>query len=210
MNRVEILSEMDRRLLRTFSTECLVRLRKHLLFEFVLPLIGDFMKANVEKEIAKDRMIIKRAGENVARGKESGEEDIVAALEGMKKIDAEYLQKAHLSRISFSLHYEGIEEIRRKRVSLIFDTVTVLLLKWETGRTFEEAVRDVYTREQFGQSVFTFLHLYGLETRKLGESIRIILPARIAKEVLVEKLYETMEMVSNELMETCLQKVFAG
>jgi len=208
VNKVKKLCALDRQLLQKFSSECLARLRKLFLFELVLPVINDFLEANVEKEIVKDRMIIEYAGRAFIKGKQAGEREIQEVYEKTLEIDKVYVEKALSRQFSFSINYESIEEIRKQRIKLIVNNVTTLLSAWGEDDTFEQTARRSLSREEYGERVLGFLHLYNLETRELGDSIRIILPARIAKDMLVMKLFETMQKVSEELMQACQQKVF--
>jgi len=208
VNRIEKLCSLDRELLQRFSSTCLGSLREQLLFELALPLLRDFLELNVEKEVAKDRMIIQLAGEAFSSGKVIGEEKIQKIFERTKVIDAEYIHKARSGDFSFLLQYEDIRDIRKERIRLIVDTVTGLLSIWHEKSSFEEIVRCLFPREQYRERIFTFLHLYDMETRMLGDSIRIALPARMAKDILVNKLYEIMEQVSNRIARSCVEKVY--
>lgn len=208
MNKVKKLCALDRQLLQKFSSECLARLRKLFLFELVLPVINDFLEANVEKEVTKDRMIIEHAGHAFIKGKQAGDGEIQEVYEKTLEIDTKYIEKAHSRKFSFSMKYEDIEDIRKQRIKLIIDNVITLLSAWGEDETFEETVRRSFSKEEFGERLHGFLHLYNLETRELGDSIRIILPARIAKDILIMKLFEMMTKVSEELARSCQQKVF--
>ncbi len=61
VNKAEVLCDRDRAMLTAFSERALARITGRSLNALLLPLVTEYMNANVTKEVEKDRIIIEHA-----------------------------------------------------------------------------------------------------------------------------------------------------
>jgi len=69
-------------------------------------------------------------------------------------------------------------------------------------------VKRTYGEGEFREAILDMLHLYSLETKLLGKSIRFFPPFNRALNQLAETLFEIMEKVAKEMADASVQKVF--
>ena len=72
MDRVRVLAELDRRILETYSRRTTQALRAALPLRLALPHLEPLLARNVAKEVRKDELAIRSAGEARAAGRPPG------------------------------------------------------------------------------------------------------------------------------------------
>lgn len=195
MDRVKILCNKDRVLMKEFSRRCIDDLRDHLIFKVFFTLFRGFMDANVQKETDKDRLIIEHAASAFLAGKDFGDADVDGMFEKTKGVDREFIKKISTLPLSIDVRYTDIGDIRKKRIRVLSRMVVELLNNWNDPIPFIDVVKKTYTDSQFNGIIKDMLHLYNLETIKLTGSIRLLYPADIAKGLFTDALFNMMEQI---------------
>ena len=101
MDKADILCEKDEALLREFSRRVVRRVTGRAV-PFRLPFLGDYIDANVMKEVEKDRIVIRRASEVFHAGRGASDTDREELFEETKAVDRTFVQ--HLPIPVFFTH----------------------------------------------------------------------------------------------------------
>jgi hypothetical protein len=209
VNRLDVLIRKDSEMMRDFSTRCLARIETRRTMKLLLAPFHRFLEANVVKEIDKDRLIIECAVSAFDAGTDLQSINREALFEKTKHLDAAFIRKVPVPLISIDVRYQDFAEIRKKRIDLIFETVYGLSTNWKEKITFPALVRETYTPKRFGETITEILHLYNLETRELGRSIKLPPPVGKAATLFVATLYTIMEEVAAQISREYTEKIFA-
>jgi hypothetical protein len=150
-----------------------------------------FLAENVAKEIRKDALVIRRAGEAPAPG--TAREILAAA----RAIDREFLERIGGFPVRIEIPYERIEPLRLRRVELGLDTARRILGAWRQGRR----MRDAFEREALERRLLEMLQLYAEETQALSHAVR--LPGLLAplRERMAQRLREAMTRAARTLVQ---------
>jgi hypothetical protein len=210
MDKTAILCEKDKVMLQEFSRRVVKRVTGRSLPAFRLPFIGDYIDANVMKEVEKDRIIICHAAEAFAAGKGPDDMDSDALFEETKTVDHTFVKNLIIPSLSVRVRYEDFAGIRKTRIRLLANDVHRVLRGWDEASSFEERLRSAYAAEQFREAVIEILHLYNLETRMLSRSTRFFPPFRTAMKVFADTLFDVMEAVSRDLADDYAIKIYQG
>lgn len=190
---------MSAYIVNEFSERTVERLKRSKLFKFILPAFTSFLKINVDKEIEKDRQIILRARELRMEGRTPGSDDTAYLLEMAREIDRKFLQDISTLASSIVIHYEDIEQFRRKRTERMLVMICKVMEQWDQGSGFRTAVTSLFTRDQFTAAMREIFDLYINETRMLSRSVRIPRRLQFTRDALVSKVGSVMEDVAGEL-----------
>jgi hypothetical protein len=150
-----------------------------------------FLAENVAKEIRKDALVIRRAGEAPAPG--TAREILAAA----RAIDREFLERIGGFPLRIEIPYERIEPLRLRRIELGLDTAHRILEAWRQGRR----MRDAFEREALERRLLELLQLYAEETQALSHAVR--LPGLLAplRERVAQRLREAMTRAARTLVQ---------
>jgi len=174
MDRVAALAALDRRMLEAFSRRTTDALREALPLRVALPHLEPFLALNVAKEVRKDALVIRRAGECLAAGAAPGPQAAREVLEASKQIDREFLRRVGRFPVRIEIPYERIGSLRLRRIERALDTAYAILGAWQRG----SRLRDAFAREEFERRLSEMLDLYAQETQALSHSVRM--PALLA------------------------------
>lgn len=210
MNRVSILCNKDATMMNEFNRMCIDDLNEHFMFSLFLPLFHEFMVANVQKETDKDRLIIEHAGSAFMEGKSPEDVNADAVFETTKDVDRGFLKKISHLPLLVMVKYDDIKDTRIDRIRLLTLTVFELLGKWGSNMNFSDAVRNAYSEGQFKKIINGILRLYNRETKILAESINVLPPINIAKDIFVETLFGVMEKAREETSRELVRMVYAA
>ncbi len=208
MDKVALLCEKDSEMMQEFSRRALERLTGHSLFSIHLPFLSDYLEANVMKEVEKDRLIIEHAAGAFAAGVSSSALDVDDIFEKTKTVDRAFVSRLLIPSLAITVKYEDIAGVRKLRIARLTRTVYDLLAGWRDASSIAEAVKLTYCEQEFREVILDVLHLYSLETRLLGRSIRFFPPFNRALNQLAETLFETMEKAAVEMSIAYAKKVY--
>jgi hypothetical protein len=166
-------------------------LRAALPLRLALPALEPFLAENVAKEVRKDALVIRRAGEAPAPG--TAREILAAA----RAIDREFLGRMGGLPVRIEIPYDRIEPLRLRRIELGLDTARRILEAWRQGRR----LRASFAAGEFEQRLFEMLQLYAEETQALSHAVR--LPRLLAplRERLAQNLRDAMTEAARSLVQ---------
>ena len=157
-----------------------------------LPALEPFLAENVAKEVRKDALVIRRAGEAPAPG---AAREILAAA---REIDREFLGRVGSFPVRIEIPYERIEPLRLRRIELGLATARRILEAWRHGRR----VRESFAAGDLERTVFEMLHLYAEETQALSHSVRLPAILEPVRERIAQRLREAMTRAARTLART--------
>lgn len=200
MDRVKRLCKMERFMLEEFSRRTTRALFKQMLFRFVFRPFQNFLNANVDKEVEKDRNIILHAAGLVQTGTYPTQQDIQHLLDLARDIDQAFLKQI-ISPVKLTIEYPLIEPIRKQRIQLLLNESHRLLRQWQQTGSLRKALAVKYDEQQFRKLLYDILHLYSLETRLLSHATHLPGILAFARDSLSQTVYVTMEAVAHQLAE---------
>ena len=208
MDRVRVLAELDRRILETYSRRTTQALRAALPLRLALPHLEPLLARNVAKEVRKDALVIRRAGEARAAGAPPGEDAVDALLAQGRAIDGDFLARVGRFPIGVVVRYDEILPLRRQRVGQLLGAAYRILDAWRAGRGLREALRDCYAPEELESLLGGILRLYAMETRALSRAVRLPALLRPAQDSIGRRLYEIMDAQSARLARDAARGAF--
>jgi hypothetical protein len=183
---------LNGRLLREFSRLSVEHLRAALPLRLALPVLEPFLADNVEKEIRKDALVIRRAAEGPAPG---AAREILAAA---REIDRQFLARIGGLPVRIEIPYDRIEPLRLRRIELGLETARRILEAWRQGRR----VRASFAAGELERMVLEMLRLYAEETQALSHSVRLPALLEPLRERLAQRLREAMSNAARALTRT--------
>jgi len=175
-------------------------LRAALPLRLALPALEPFLAENVAKEVRKDALVIRRAGEALAPG---AAREILAAA---RDIDREFIGRVGSFPVLIEIPYDRIEPLRLRRVELGLDTAHRILEAWRHGRR----LRETFTAAEFEQRLFDMMRLYAEETQALSHSVRLPAILEPVRERVALRLQEAMTRAARTLARAAAAAVQNG
>ncbi|NDP48581.1 MAG: hypothetical protein GZ085_09390, partial [Sulfuriferula multivorans] len=108
MDRSDALVALDRKILLAYSRRTTNALRAALPLRIALPHIEPVLARNVAKEMQKDALVIRRAGEALAAGFPPTGEALRRLLDATKEIDRAFLTQVGSLPLRIVIPYEEI------------------------------------------------------------------------------------------------------
>lgn len=199
MNRAQALAYLNGRLLAAYSGRTVGALRASSALRLALPHLTPVLALNVAKEVRKDALVIRCAGEALAAGAAPGADAVRRLLEDTKAIDREFLQRAGALPLRIVIDYGRIAPLRVERIQCLLDGAYRILGAWNASGGLRAALRSSYAQADLERLLHRVLHLYALEARALGESVR--LPGLLAplRQHAVARVFEVMAALAQSL-----------
>jgi hypothetical protein len=157
-----------------------------------LPVLEPFLEENVAKEVRKDALVIRRAGEPQAAA--AAREMLAAA----RDIDQQFLARIGGMPVRIEIPYDRIEPLRLRRIELGLETARRILEAWRHGRR----ARAAFAAGELERQVFEMLRLYAEETQALSHSVRLPALLEPLRERLAQRLREAMSNAARSLTRT--------
>ena len=199
MTAIRSLCELDRRMLTDFSDRCIERLTGHSTGSLPASFTREHLRDNVEKEAAKDCLVIERAALAFEAGTRLGEAAILDLFERSKEIDRVFIERLTLPSFTFEPRYDLIGEIRMKRYHYLADLTADVLESTREQRELADAVRRLYSTDQFHGLIGEVLFLYCIEVKKLAGMVRFLAPFNRAMDEFIDDVVEAMEQARHEI-----------
>lgn len=208
--KADMLCSSDREMMHEFSSLCMRRLNGHLPLRLFLSFLQNFVEANVDKEIQKNRLVIIHSASEFERGTHRTAVDVHGLFEMTKRVDHEFVSKLATPLFAMAIRHDHIEAVRKKRIAALLNMVFDLLSNWRDSSPLHSIVQSTFSEQEFRELLGNVLRLYTLETRMLGDSITIHGPAGKAKDLLAGKLFSTMEKTAEEVSVMYARRVFSA
>jgi len=199
MDRVRVLAELDRRILETYSRRTTQALRGALPLRLALPHLEPLLARNVAKEVRKDALVIRCAGEALAAGARPGQDALEQLLAQGRAIDGDFLARVGKFPIGIVVRYDEILPLRRQRIERLLDAAYRILDAWRVGRRLREALRTCYAHAELESLLAGMLRLYAMETRALSRAVRLPALLRPAQDSIGQRLFAIMDAEATRL-----------
>jgi hypothetical protein len=207
MDRVRVLAGLERRILETYSRRTTQALHTALPLRLALPHLEPLLARNVQKEVRKDALALRRAGEAFAAGAQVGPDAVSQLLAQGREIDAEFLARAAGFPVGIVLRYEEILPLRRQRIERLLDAAGRILEAWR-GRGLRAALHASYAQSAFEALIAGILHLYAMETRALSRAVKLPALLRPAQDAIGQRLFAIMDAQGARLARDAARGVY--
>ncbi len=174
MDRAAALARLNRRLLEQFSGRTVGALRAVLPMRIALPHLEPFLARNLEKEASKDALVVRCAGDALARGSPPSADAASKLLGAARDIDREFLGRVADFPVRIHVPYARIEPLRLRRIQRGLALAWRILNAWQARRH----LRDEIPRAELARELREMLFLYCEETAALSYGVRV--PALLA------------------------------
>jgi hypothetical protein len=206
MDRAAALARLNRRMLEAFSARTVGALRASLPLRLALPRLERILKQNLDKEIRKDALVIRRAGEALAAGAPPGADAARQLLDSARQIDREFIARIGGFPFHLEIPYARIEPLRLRRIACSLDFACRILGAWRRrGR-----LRDAFSPEELERRLLEILTLYCEETVALADTARLPGPLAPVGERLAAALLGVMTAASRGLARDIVRSVIAA
>jgi len=190
MDRPSALAHLNGRMLAAFSSRTTSELRAALPLRLALPHVEPLLELNVQKEIRKDALIIRHAGQNGACPAES--ELVRALFLQTKKIDQDFVARVGAFPLRIVIPYAEIEPLRVDRIKRVLASTDRILGAWREHARLRGALRAAYSQSELESTLRQILDLYARETRALTRSVRLPLLLEPLRERIAQHLLTIM------------------
>ena len=178
MDQSDVLVAMNCKVLKAYSQRTINTLRAALPLRLALPYLEPVLALNVDKEMHKDALVIRRAGQALAAGLPPSRETLRELLDATKEIDRKFLAQVGSLPVRIVIPYEEIAPVRMDRIERLSGAAYRVLEAWRLQCGVRAAVQASYSRPDLERLLLDLLQLYALEVRILSRSVR--LPALLA------------------------------
>ncbi|OGA95227.1 MAG: hypothetical protein A3E79_15060 [Burkholderiales bacterium RIFCSPHIGHO2_12_FULL_61_11] len=199
MDRADALVALDRKILDAYSRRTTHTLRAALPLRLALPHIEPVLARNVAKEMQKDALVIRRAGEALVAGSPPNGEALRRLLDATKEIDRAFLTQVGSLPLRIVIPYEEILPVRMKRIECLSGAAYRILGAWQMQSGVRAALQASYPRAELERLLFDLLQLYALETRILSRSVRLPILLAPVRERIAKSLQEIMNDMAERL-----------
>jgi len=199
MDRSDALVALDRKILDAYSRRTTNALRAALPLRIALPHIEPVLARNVAKEMQKDALVIRRAGEALSVGVPPSGEALRRLLEATKEIDRAFLTQVGSLPLRIVIPYEEIMPIRMERIERLSGAAYRVLDAWQRQSGVRAAMQASYARAELERLLLDLLQLYALETRILSRSVRLPMLLAPVRERIAQSLQGIMNDTAKRL-----------
>ncbi|HUJ87170.1 MAG TPA: hypothetical protein VLX30_10000 [Burkholderiales bacterium] len=208
MDRVRVLEALERRILEAYSRRTTRALRAALPLRLALPHLEPLLARNVEKEVRKDALALRCAGEAFAAGARAGPDAVTRLLEQGREIDAEFLARAGRFAVGIVLRYEEILPLRRQRIERLLEAAYRILEVWGAGSGLRVALRACYGQAELESLLAGLLRLYAMETRALSRAVKLPALLRPVQDAVGQRLFAIMNAEGERLAREAAHGLF--
>jgi hypothetical protein len=208
MQRDRVLADLNGRILQAYSQRTAQVLRALVPLRLVLPHLEPILALNVEKECRKDALVVQCASQAVAAKAPPDRAAIERLLAAGKSIDRAFLDQIGTLPVRIEIRYQEIVPLRVRRIECLLDVAYRILDSWPSSQGLRAALRASYQPLEFERRLREVLRLYALEARALGHAVRLPLPLRPLRELIAQRLSETMNDVGARLAHDITHGVF--
>lgn len=199
MDRSDALVALDRKILDAYSRRTTNALRAALPLRIALPHIEPVLARNVAKEMQKDALVIRHAGEALSAGLPPNGEALRRLLEATKEIDRAFLTQVGSLPLRIVIPYEEIMPVRMERIERLSGAAYRVLDAWQLQSGVRAAMQASYPRVELERLLLDLLQLYALETRILSRSVRLPMLLAPVRERIAQSLQGIMNDTAKRL-----------
>jgi hypothetical protein len=190
MDRPSALAQLNGRLLAVYSRRTTSELRAALPLRLALPHVEPLLELNLQKEIRKDRLVIRHVGTDPAAA--AAPEAVRALFIETKRIDSDFVARAGGFPLRIVIPYAEIEPLRVERIKRLMSASGQVLDQWREQGRLRAALRVAFTQNELENTLRQMLDLYAREVRALTRSVRLPLLIEPLRDRLAQHLLAIM------------------
>jgi hypothetical protein len=149
MDRSGALAALNARILAEYSARTISALRTALPFRVALPHLEPVLALNLDKEVRKDRLVIRRAAQAAACATPPARADALTLYGDTRAIDDDFVERTRGFPVRVVIPYAEIEPLRVARIRYLLDASYRVLCAWRGDRRLRAAVREAYAADDF-------------------------------------------------------------
>ena len=207
-DRTHALIALNGKMLAAYSRRTIGVLRGSLPLRLALPHLERVLVLNVDKEVRKDALVIRRAAQALNAGSPPGREAVQELLEATKGIDREFLEGLGAFPVRILIRYEEIAPVRARRIELLLGAAYRILAAWREESPFRAALRAAYAKPDFERMLHEMLQRYAVETRALSRSVRLPAVLTPVQERIAQNLFDVMDETGRRLARELARTVY--
>ena len=197
MDRPSALALLNGRILTAYSARTIRELRDALPLRIALPHLEPILALNVQKEIRKDTLVIRRTA--LAHGIAPDADLVRRLFVETKAIDDAFVTRVRAFPLRVVIPYAEIEPLRMQRIERLMEAAGRILAGWRAHIHLRTVLHETYTQYDFERVVRHILDLYARETRALTRSVRLPLLLEPLRAQIAGHLFDVMERAGTHL-----------
>lgn len=208
MDRATALAVLNGKILAAYSARTITALRAALPLRLALPHLEPVLVLNLDKEIRKDALVIRRAGAALAAGAPPDRAAVQQLFVETQAIDQDFIARVNAFPVRIVIRYEEIEPLRLRRIQRLGEAAYRILPAWREERRLRTALRGIYAESDFERLLCEVFDLYAREVQALSRSVR--LPALLAplRESFAQHLLDVMSGVGARLAHDLARDIY--
>lgn len=208
MDRIGLFCRLEAKLMQAFSEQTIRALSKHTLIQLFLPNVRSLIKANVLKEIEKNRAVILATASMPAGANALSKTTIDSLLLDFRQVDEEFCSNIFGLPIQLHIHYERVDPIRLLRLQKLSEVALVLLRQHGQSARLRKDIQVVYSQHEFHLHLLKYLLLYAEEVKLLIFSLKVPWLLEFSRVEFSRIIEESMSEVAATLAENASAAVF--
>lgn len=208
MDRANALARVNGRILAAYSARTTTALRDSLPMRLALPHLEPVLTLNLDKEVRKDTLVIRRAAAALAAGAPLNLADVHQIFAETQAIDQDFINRVNSFPVRVVIRYSEIEPLRTRRIECLAALAYRTLAAWRENPSVRAALRATYSQLDFERIAREVFDLYAREVRALCRSVR--LPTLLAplRESFAQTLLDVMNGVGLRLSHDIARDVY--
>lgn len=208
MDRANALTRVNGRILAAYSVRTITALRDSLPLRLALPHLEPVLTLNLDKEIRKDTLVIRRAAAALTAGAPLDLADVQRLFAETQAIDQDFIARVNSFPVRVVIRYAEIEPLRTRRIECLAAVAYRTLAAWRENPSLRAALRATYSQLDFERVASEVFDLYAREVRALCRSVR--LPTLLAplRESFAQTLLDVMNGVGSRLVRDITHDVY--
>jgi hypothetical protein len=199
MDRVRALAGLNGKIMAAYSERTIEALRAALPLRLAIPHLEPALALNLEKEVRKDALVIRRAGDAITDGMPVAPETVQELFDATADIDRLFLERLRLFPVRIVIRYDDVAPVRMQRIERLLGAAHRILGSWGAHRGLRAALNASYARPDLEQLLREMFRLYALETRALSRSVRLPVLLTPLRERVAHSLLTIMDDVASTL-----------
>lgn len=208
MDRANALARVNGRILAAYSARTITALRDSLPLRLALPHLEPVLTLNLDKEIRKDTLVIRRAAAALAAGAPLDLADVHKLFAETQAIDQDFINRVNSFPVRVVIRYAEIEPLRTRRIECLAAVAYRTLAAWRKNPSVRAALRATYSQPDFERVASEVFDLYAREVRALCRSVRLPTLLEPLRESFAHNLLDVMTGVGLRLVREIAHDVY--
>lgn len=208
MDKVIVLCDLQKSMLKEFQKRVFAALSYQRLNHFISRPLQPFLSVNFSTQIDKGRHIVEHTASLVQKGIFPTQQDTQQMLAMSHNIDQVFVSTGMIAPIKLDTQLPLIEPVRRSYIGSVLHETHQLLLQWQGGCRLRQVFAMQYDATQCSKLFYDMLRAISLETRLLGQVVKLPVFFRLIQEPMSQTVYLAMDSVARSLANEMTQFLF--